>query len=287
MFSDQHIVSRKVLTTIGGIAKDVVLVEEGMATYLIRSHKIQKSRDWFINLLLGAKYEPYIGANPLVHTFFVKHPEALPEEKKKNRTVIRQNNVFREDLIWKDLFDDILSTISFLTNKKKTLLWLGQPLEMDGVSADEQIRWLRKVANSISDDYQVLIKTHPREAPDKYMALNDCNNVSILQLKEYSWIPVEILASLIQPNDVLTAYSTAANNILELNITCKIIYCYSAFRLTVGKEIEQYISSNPNIYCIREPEELIQALNEQVIISSESLVNLNSDLTYISKIMSK
>lgn len=281
LFSDQHILSRKVLTSIGTCTKDNVLVEEGMATYLIRTRKIPKTRDWLINLVLGARYEPYIGANPLIRTLFVKHPEILPYDKKRNRTIIRQNNVFQDNMIWNTYFGDILDNISPFSKNKKTILWLGQPIEMDGVSTATQIEWLKKVASIIPDNYQILIKVHPREKENKYADLSIFDNVLVIQLKEYSWIPVEVLSTVIQPEIVLTAYSTAANNILESGITCKIIYCYHALGLHIGKEADQYINSDENIYCIKQHDELLQILDKPILASKTTLKNTDSDLSYI------
>ena len=280
LFSDQHIISRKILTKYGNSAKDVILVEEGMATYLIRSHKVPKSKDWLINLILGANYEPYIGANKLIRTIFVKHPDMLPLEKKGDRLIVEQDNVFR-DAIWGRFFGDALNTMRDKHLKHNSILWLGQPLDLDGVSSEEQIDWLESILRALPDDYEICIKPHPREAEGKYKRLNSITRVTVLNLKDLNWIPIEIIASLIKPKIILTAFSTAANNILELGIPCKVVYCYRAFNLGLGKEIDLYLNANPNVYCIKNSEELLSILNTEYKGTCSSYKNKNADIDYI------
>ncbi len=282
IFSDQHIVSRKILTSFANKAKDVVLIEEGMATYLIRSREIPKSKDWFINLFLGARYEPYIGANHNIRTIFVKHPNMLPEEKKQNRTIIQQNNVFR-DRIWGELFQDVLPYLNSIgEHRKKIILWLGQPLEMDGVSLEAQISWLQNVGNAIPEDYTLLIKPHPREEVNKYNSLLNSKNIKQMNFGKINWIPIEILASLIRPDVVLTAFSTAANNILELGLQCKVVYCYSTFGLFMGDKVVGHLETDANIYNIKNVAELCDVLGLSIKEGQTMLFeNQDADINYL------
>ena len=287
IFSDQHIISRKIITTYGANAKDVILVEEGMATYLIRSRKIPKSRDWLINLFLGARYEPYIGANGLIRTIFVKHPEMLPKEKTINRKIVPQHNVFREHELWKSVFQDARNIIGNISDEHRIVLWLGQPLEMDGISKQSQLEWLDEIAKVLSrfGEYSFLIKPHPREDNGKYAEVSKLKNVSLIDLHELSWVPIEILASLIKPDIVLTVFSTAANNIMELGLPCKVVYCYPAFEINMGNEINHYVNSNSNVYCIRNVGDFISVLAKEYHNNCLEDNNTNSDLSYMKQKM--
>lgn len=282
LFSDQHIVSRRILTTFGQRAFDVVLIEEGMATYLIRNKAIPKSKDMIINLFLGARYEPYIGANKLIKTIFVKYPYMLPEEKKNNRVVVLQNNVFRDDM-WNGLFSDVLKRVNWDNNdQKKTVLWLGQPIEMDGVPTDIQLKLLKRINEMVGSEYQILVKSHPREDDNKYITLTQETSIMQIQLGEMNWIPIEVLAGIIKPDIVLTAYSTAANNILELGLECKVIYCYQMLELYIGEHISDLIADSPQVYIIHSYEEFETILKqENDSYKGRISNNSNNDLNYL------
>lgn len=288
VFSDQHIVTNKILTVYGQKAKDVILTEEGLGTYLIRRRDIPKTKDWFINLFLGAKYEPFIGANRFIKTVFVKKPWMLPDEKKHNRTVVQQNNVFCDEM-WKDLFRDVLSDgISAEKSKKKVILWLGQPIEMDGVSADIQIEWLRKMESALPEDYQIIIKPHPREVENKYDILTADTNIKQLRLKDFNWIPIEILVSLIQPDVALSAYSTAAINIIELGIKCKAVYCYPAFKLSIDDNVSELFKKSANVYCVNNLLELNNVLSLETDTKNiDAFNNKDADIDYLMKHISE
>lgn len=301
IYSDQHIVTRRLIELYAPQVKQVILVEEGMSTYLIRYRKIPKTRDWWINLFLGARYEPYIGANRAIDTIFVKHPEFLPEEKTVGRTVIRQNNVFR-DAMWQSIFSDLLRGFNWTAKStdnpkekmcgidleepgkvrlpRKTLLWLGQPVEGDGISTQAQLTWIRSVCAELPENYTVVIKAHPREAEDKYKELVEEHKVYQVQLNENNWIPIEILASMINPDVLLTVYSTAAQNISELGIKCKVAYCYRHFGLELGDT--SGLVNGTNVYRIADVSELKTVLESDYIVQDVCTnQNENLDLMYL------
>ena len=259
VFSDQHIITNKIIRQYSSAIKETVLIEEGMATYLIKNTTIPKTKDYWINLLLGAHYEPYIGANKSINTLVVKNPEWIPEIKKAGRTIVKQSNCLM-DTMWPSVFADVIND-AYESNQvfNPKLLWIGQPLETDGVDATKQLELIKEINKKLNYKFDIIIKPHPRENIGKYDNLiQEEKNISIFDLGPNNWIPIEIIIRMIYPSIVMSGYSTAAKNIQDMGIKCKVIYCYKLFSIHLDEQAEKSYLFGTNTYNIDSLDDLVQ-----------------------------
>ena len=102
--------------------------------------------------------------------------------------------------------------------------------------------------------------------------------------KSLQWVPVEIIAPILNPTVVLTAISSAVSNIIDLGIRCKAVYYYKILGLNFGKQTENVLHVNDNIYFIKKCEEIKNVLNYEYIPSLiNEKNNLSMDVDYLMK----
>lgn len=286
-FSDQHTLTHKMMEEVAKVdSHEIILVEEGMNTYMDSTHI--GIRNKLVNLVLGLKTEEYIGKSNLIDTMIVKQPEMLLPKKRKHRKVIKQNNIFIEEGWQKDIIRVIKKYLLQYTNSnlmKSSILWLGQPLEIDnGINIDTQKRILDSLINMIPNHYSVYIKLHPRENISKYAFLKKYDNVEIINLGNYSWIPVEILAKTLNPDVIMSTYSSAVQNIKQIIPKSKAIFVFPLFRLKIDKRIFKKLCTNENYYIANSVEDINKILYYRTIKSPEIInnrVNNDEDIVYI------
>lgn len=281
-FSDQEYVTNKILKKLGNKVEDVVLVEEGLGTYVILSDEIVRDIRWLVYGLLGGRTEPFIGASKVIKTVFVRKPDQLHEKKVSNRKIVQQSNFFCDD-VWKEVFQDLWCKLK-VNSRYKYLLWLGQPMEEHGITVERQIILFKEIEKYVSQDYKIVIKPHPREDESKYFSFNNYKNHVQVLPKSLQWVPVEIIAPILNPTVVLTAISSAVSNIIDLGIRCKAVYYYKILGLNFGKQTENVLHVNDNIYFIKKCEEIKNVLNYEYIPSLiNEKNNLSMDVDYLMK----
>lgn len=264
-FNDQDLMTNKIIRIFSKkLSNKIILMEEGVATYNIINN-IVFSKKKILNMLRGIRSEPYTGHNKNISTFIVKNPEDMPKCKVKGKRVIKQNNFFCDDEWIHRLRQKYLSKYDFnIKSEKKIILWLGQPLEIGYLNITDKMRYIENILKFLKNKYVMVLKKHPRELMGKYAELREKYNLFEITAGEYSWFPVEIFARTLQPDIVLTPFSSAAYNIYQTGMKCKVIYCYRLFGLDVGNGYFDKLAEKNNIYNIKDLNDLQSALEQKL-----------------------
>lgn len=273
-FSDQNILTHKIATEINRYKGQIILVEEGVNTYLIPENK--KARDWYFNKLIGAKSSEYIGQFEGISTFFVRHPESLPQIKKNGRKVILQNDIFLEQSWIKEFIDNSRNAMFSCD-----ILWLGQPLISDNIEDNTQIELLKQLGQY---GYQIIVRKHPRESAKKYAPLTNKKNICMFDAGDNGWLPIEVFAKLFTAKVILSAYSSAGINMCNYMKKCKCIFCYPMFGLKIDKS-----KITGEFSTVTTTKEIIECINnkQNYLIEENPIeqINQNKDIQYIQNIL--
>ena len=279
-FSDQDFVTHRLVEYVSGMNdSEIVLVEEGMSTYLTNTEYHFSVLKRIYYKILGIRTEKFIGANMHIKSVIVKHPEDMPVVKTHDRKIIRQNNIFADDN-WVKKFNGLIGGIENIVQMhkgKKIILWIGQPLIELGVPDEKELQFLVEINNKFGTEYSIVIKKHPREAEDKYKSILG-DNISEVDLGDLFWIPLEFLGTVLCPQIIVTAFSTAALNLLELGIDSNAYFCYKAFGLNVESEFFDKHKED-NICVINSMAEMEQCHKKG--ISKRICTNMNADIEYL------
>lgn len=247
-FNDQELINSRFLAYIQekGLKARSILVEEGLGTYAGAVKREYTIAARFVNQLLGVHLPQGIGSSPVIDTLLVKHPEWVPGEKLCAREVFRQSNIFA-DPSWFGMLgalkDEIRHTFGE-TDRRKVVLWLGQPNRETGVSAEDEKALLLYLCKNLGSEYRFVIKRHPREETDKYDDIVRETGAEQLELGELSWIPVEFAAHMLDVFMAVTLYSSAPVNLLEIGAAEYAVYTYKLFGLTLDESLSAHIAHN-------------------------------------------
>ncbi len=244
-FNDQEMINSRLLAYIQekGLKARSILVEEGLGTYTcaVREYTIAAR---LVNKLLGVHLPQSIGNAPAIDLLLVKHPEWMPGEKLCAREVIRQDNIFANPAWFgrlETLEDKIRNTLR-IKDRRRTILWLGQPNRETGVSAEDEKALLRYLCKNLGTEYRFAIKRHPREEADKYDDIAREAGAEQLESGELSWIPVEFAAHMLDVFMAITLYSSAPVNLLEIGAAEYAVYTYKLFGLTLDESLSAHIA---------------------------------------------
>ena len=290
-FSDEHYPSNRIIQICGkGKGNKTILIEEGIGTYSFHNHSFSLKL-WFSELLFGCRGEKNIGVSPLITSFIVKAPEALPRIKHRGRPVIQQNTMF-DDKDWikslNVLSDESKSVLNKLHEKK--ILWLGQPLFSDREKINDEMVVVNKILQRFSSEYQTIIKKHPRDDKKKYKYLNGDNFCNYFVDHE-TWLPAEILVSEIDPDIIISPFSSSAINLYKLGFGKKIIFCYKLFSINIDDSWLEKYKNNSDIYNVSSFDELkmiIQNIGNSPkrINTQNQAINDNKDIDYLNSLIS-
>lgn len=283
-FSDQHYITNKLVNKFKTLENShVVIVEEGVATYVTNEVYDPPFSTRAGNLLFGLHSQRYVGENANIDTFIVKDPDRLPKEKVLDRKVIKQNNVFCDREWINELLEKYVKKTNDFHGSKPVLLWIGQPLEGNYLEESEEEQIRVRIFERLAAKYQLLVKTHPGERPDKYEGLKP--EVSIVDFGEFSWFPIEVLASMIKPQIIVTPMSSAAYNIYQTGFEGKILFCYKLFGIDIGQDYFAELEKKRNIYNVKDMDELESVLSlEDLSIEISEVLN-NDDLGFFHDLM--
>ncbi len=291
VFSDEHQATWRLMNVFKKQGCKIVLVEEGIGTYAFHKHSFSH-KVLLSELIFGCRGENNIGVSPYIDSYIVKKPDALPKSKHKGRPVIQQNTMF-DDKTW-------IEGLGVLNNNKtkaelnkfndQRILWLGQPLSSCGVDLKTEIGVSNKIIKSLPSDYTTIIKKHPRDQIKKYDYING-NSVSKYFVNHDTWIPVEVLAGMINPGIIISPLSSAGTNLYDLGYGNKVIFCYKLFGISIDESWLEKYKDNKDIYNVSSFEELravikeIQASPERINKKSMT-INENKDIDYLNSLLS-
>ena len=284
-FSDQHYVTNKLIAQFDDIENStVVLVEEGVSTYILDEKHKDRFTTSVSNLLWGLHDQKYIGENPRIDIMIVKKPNEMPKEKLLDREVVKQNNIFCDQKWLLELSNKYYQT-NIIKSNKPIILWIGQPLGGDYLDESEEMRILDQIFAVISKKYDVLIKKHPSEQEGRYKRFSEMYGVLEKNFGEYTWFPIKIFAKLIQPEIIVTPMSAAAYNIYQTGYNGKIIYCYKLFGIDLGDKYFKEISSKNNIYNVNAIDEIHRVLNYSIVPTEINSTLDNEDIRFFENII--
>lgn len=236
--SDETILSKVVISVVKNNRNKskVILFEEGMALYSEKKRTIRDIIEY--NFHKGGDMQPVIGMSPYVDIIFAQRPQAIPDWKAHKRKVVQQGDVFCDIGIADN--DNALRTFKNDLAHKKIILYLGQPINefSDSFQLKEEITLMRKVVDMLPDDHVLLIKGHPRDSQYKYQMFRSDNKCKIFD-NRIGWYPMECLLPLLDVKIVITFSSSAVLNILERSETCKAIYLYQYFGISIADTWDQ------------------------------------------------
>lgn len=245
-FNDQELINSRFLAYIQekGLKARSILVEEGLGTYAGAVRREYTITARLVNKLLGVHLPQGIGSSPVIDILLVKHPEWMPGEKLCAREVIRQSNIFA-DPAWFGRLGTLENKVRHIlgeTDHKRTVLWLGQPNQETGVSTEDEKALLLYLCNNMGSEYRFAIKRHPREETHKYDDIARQTGAEQLELGEFSWMPVEFAAHMLDVFMAVTLYSSAPVNLLELGAAEYAVYTYKLFDLTLDESLSAHIA---------------------------------------------
>lgn len=285
-FNDQQYVTNKLIHVFSQMpSSDIVLIEEGVGTYVM-GEKIQEDIPaQIVNFLWGLHSEPYIGANKNIHALIIKKPDEIPAQKTTGRVLIRKNNIFADES-WIALFKErFLDNLVLEHSTKPRALWIGQPLGDFFLSKEEENKVLDRIFSVISKEYQVCIKPHPLDKSGRYTQFLEKYGILELRAGKYSWLPVEIIAQYLNAEIIMGPMSSALYNIYQSGVIGKYIYCYKLFGVTVGQDYFNNLASKKNIYVIESIEELPKVISFPIGHLDMDKELLNDDIQFLEDLL--
>lgn len=288
-FSDQNEFVIRTITFIKKYQNNIVcMVEEGDATYAFPKFEEPPIHKRIARMIMGVKMGRYIGHTGQIDCWVVRHPELLPNQKVGASKVIKQNDIFINDE-WSRRFSflwaDQMPSANSLSKKK--ILWIGGPIDVDGVSNAEEISWLKDIADAFQNDYVIWIKQHPREEAEKFSPLAGHPAVQIVS-KQLQWIPLEFFVNSVQPDIILTVSSSAAYHIYEMGFQGKVIYTHKRFDgIHIDRNVIEQYARHINIYDVGNLEELRHVVHDVALLPREMKKeqNTNQDIRYFEELM--
>lgn len=152
-----------------------------------------------------------------------------------------------------------------------------------GVSEGEYVERLKEIFEILNDDYDIIVKPHPREDIEYY---KEIPNISIMNCREDKWIPFELLIKKMKFEILLTTVSSAAFNAYEIKDDIKVIYLYKLFEnLTLDERIIQQYGKMNNIYIPTNIEMLKTSISNPLIERDIHFDIKDDDIVHIKKIM--
>lgn len=244
-------------------SSEIVLAEEGAGTYMMEGGPIHL-RTKIMMAFWGQPMGPYVGSNENIRTLMVKEPDEMPAQKTKSRTLIRQRNVFadRELVAW--LKERFLGGLRPDPRTRPKLLWIGEPLNGLFLSKKDEMRILGEIFAAMSRKYQICVKAHPKERQDRYARIIEKYGAIQLNVEEYAWLPVEVIAQFVGAEVIMTPLSSAAYNIYECGVQAKYIYCYKLFGISVEEDYFENHADKANIFVVETFDELMEAVDAPV-----------------------
>ncbi len=281
IFNDRDCITQVILNDFGKNNR-VYMCEEGAGIYSLDNNENNFSLKRLLSkILIGVSYKnTYLGSSKTIDYLLAKEPERIPSIKVENRKLIKANNPFI-DIGFLELMTQSLNIndIVKIDNIYKYILYLGSPISELGYSENKEIDFINIILNYLSDDEKLLIKLHPRENRNKYKGLTNNNKVDFLNLKALNWIPIELIAHLINPQCVISVLSAAVYNLYSNGLSSRFIYLCKLWNIDSGF-IETFINNkqymNTNIYILNDINEF-KDIKMKEIIPNESITKYNED----------
>lgn len=269
--------------------RKIILMEEGMALYSDEKNSWKEIIAY--NLWKADNVHPVIGGSYKVDTIFARHPTQIPKWKSKNKQLIKQSDVFANAELWKNILNKnaYLRKLSEQLYKKKLLLYLGQPIHQFSEKFDpkQEIDLIYKILDKMPKDYVMLIKAHPRDPVSKYQNVQDMVNCIVFD-RRVGWYPVECLLSIFDTRMVMSFSSSAALNILDRVSTCRAVYTYRYFDISVSDNWRQmYKTYGDRVQTPVLEREWDNLFQMQSLESIENTENIADDLEYIKRYLKK
>ena len=233
VFDDYVLEANRIIQAVKNKKDSIILVEEGLMTYSTNQYALSNKRNHLSDLVTGVKSVPLVSHNPAIDTIMCKHPEKLPEIKAAGRKVIKIGNMF-QDHEWVSTMINLID-LKVPSLPDNCFVWLGQPLVEVGLDEEDEVKRIDGILNLFDTECQFIVKPHPREKSDKYNKLEDEKNVQLLDMGDQFWVPAELIFQKLKPRIVLTAYSSAADFLVETNKDVYIIYC----AMVMGIELDE------------------------------------------------
>ena len=286
LFNDTTRLTDKTVYEFGKRGNKIVLIEEGTGTYS-HSNSLHNLKTRIGNVMCGQKVEPYIGANPHISTVIARHIDDLPKYQTNGRIVVEQNHIFFDDSWIKKILDIFRPVIMkyLYPRSAKMALWIGEPLSPSLKSEEDEQDVLDSIFTVINREYNIIVKMHPREDKNKYNGLIAKHGIRIIEDQCLSWFPVEMIANVLEPDVVLTPFSSAP---IGIKSCIKAIYCYKLFDVTTSNQIIARLEKKrKNTYNVATMNDLILALAQKPCVGDEFIKNHNKDISYIQEEISE
>jgi Alpha-2,8-polysialyltransferase (POLYST) len=232
VFKDNDYVNAAGIEASVHLKTKVLMLQEGLGIYT--KHRFNW-KAYMIHSLLRLVGYPKIyshvqAMHPEIKWIAVNDQQQFPEEKKKGRVILDLPSQLPPHDKLVELSQLIGLQINDQSSSKKTVLFLGQPLSEIGlVEAETEKKYLKKVISIIDDlDMELYIKPHPSENKKKYLTLSE----KVQLCPEF--IPAELLPLFMQFHSVLTASSSAGDN-MYLNYNLPVFYLH---HLTIHRPLD-------------------------------------------------
>ena len=286
-FSDVNETTHRAIEIIAQKGGKIILVEEGLGTYLSHNNK-ESIKTFLIRTVLGMHTEKSIGSFRAISSVFLQHPEW--NKKYKKEIVIQQNNIFRDAQFLDQLYFVKNEIKTIKSKNKKSVLWLGDPVDEIGGKKEDELNIIKFLSNKLSDEYQIFIKPHPREDIYIYNSILS-DNIKLLVIKNIEWMPAEIVSSYLDFKTIITSASSAAINIYELKKNCQVIYLYKLIKgiYEISDKALKPILSNKNVWVPDSEDQIIDLIKGEDNIETINVTTeqLNCDIRYLREVMVK
>ncbi|WP_010520037.1 exopolysaccharide biosynthesis protein [Croceivirga radicis] len=152
--------------------KGMSMIEDGARTYIKNHSKLEYLYKTFLtNTPLAGGYNKEITA------VLAQYPDKLPAELKQKAVELNINKEL--PLLKEEHKNSIFNLFLFntplnISHDKKKVLVLTQPISEDNIVASEavKIKIYKDLIDKIPKEYQIIIKTHPREKTDYSLHFN-------------------------------------------------------------------------------------------------------------------
>ena len=280
-FSDAHALTYKVIQKLKRKKKYLILIEEGLGIYENKERK-NLLRTSIINFILGIKEEKFIGESKSIDAVILKHPEWVKGRKFKGCKILQQGNIFNNCILNSELNFIKSELLSYTNDRRKILLWLGDPIEECGASKSVENELIYELSKFVKDTHFILVKPHPRENREFYRNI-ESNDIKVIDLPKFNWIPIELFVSFFEFNTIITVISSAALNIYQLKNRAQILYVYNLIEnIVFDHGVIEGALKMKNVYCPTSIEEVIKLIKRENNISEKMIIeNEEQDISYI------
>lgn len=288
-FSDQNEFVIRTIALIKKYKNNIVcMMEEGDATYAFPKFEEPPMYKRIVRAVMGVKMGRYIGHTGQIDAWVVRHPDLLPQEKVGTSKVIEQNNIFIDDE-WSRRFSFLwdYKMLSNNSHSKRKILWIGGPIDAHGIANEDEISWLKDIADDLQNDYVIWIKQHPREKDEKFSPLVGHPAVQFVS-KQLQYVPMEFFVKSIQPDIILTVSSSTAYHIYEMGFQGKVIYTHKRFdSIQIDRKVIEQYARHVNIYDVKNLDEIRHVIYDVALSprEMEKEQNTNRDIRYFEGLM--